>query len=452
MHMAPRTPDPFELDPAKRARQALNVLLEDKGSVPKSPEDLDVDAPDPRVDVETARQESVVLAKTAARDRARVLFFTTDVSILTKDADARKRLLDLRYVFAEVHVVLLAPKVEDTSIMRLAETVWVYPIGVAKWWKRLLEVYRLIEKELLFADELRADIVVGEDMFEAGLCACLIARKYGRAFQLHISEDFFDTEYVQSLSHPTIYKWVSWYVLTRATSVRTKSEAQLEAVQMINAELRAEAEVLPIYHDLTAWRDAVPALDLHERYPQFKFIMLHICRVRTRAHTKAIIDGAAPILGQYATVGLVILCDDHVRKEVEERAIALGLQDRIVCEPLPAETISSIKTANLVIHLSEDSSEDGAVLAAAAGRVPIIANINGIAGEIFDDGTSARLCLPEDIACVTESITMYLNDNRSRTTFGTAAQEAVFDRIPQDRAAYLETYAASVERSLRPQS
>lgn len=449
--MAPRTPDPFELDPAKRARQALDVLLDDKGSVPRSPEDLSIDA-DPRVDVETARQENVVLAKSVARDRARVLFFTTDISILRKDADARKRLVDLRHVFAEVHVILLAPKTEDASIVRLAETVWIYPIGGTRWWKRLLEVYRIIEKELMFANELRADIVVGEDMFEAGLFARLIARKYGRAFQLHISEDFFDTEYVQSLPHPTIYKWVSWYVLTRATSVRTKSEAQLEAVQMLNAVLRAEAEVLPVYHDLSAWRDATPALDLHERYPQFKFVMLHVCRVRTRSHTKAVIDGAAPILKQYRTVGLIILCDTLARKDIEAQAAALGLQDRIICEPLSSDTISYIKTANLLIHLSDDRSEDGVVLAAAATRVPVIANKNGVGGELFVDNTSARLCLPEDVACVTESITMYLNDNRSRTTFGIAAEEVVLEQVSQDRGAYLVAYAESVERSLRPQS
>ncbi|HEX4799411.1 MAG TPA: glycosyltransferase [Candidatus Paceibacterota bacterium] len=397
-----------------------------------------------------ARKESPVLEYVSERNSARILFLTKDTTVLQEQSPAFRRIADLRHTFAEVHIVLLNTRghEERPPVLRFFNNVWLYATESTSWWKIVFDARRLVEQQLSFGGGFRADAIIAEDPFESGLVACMIGKKYKRFVQLHIYDDVFDESYMSHMEYPTLYTWVMHYVFNNVSSVRTKTEFQRGGVIAFNSKLSADAELLPSYYNLSAWRDFVPTFSLRERYPQFKFIIVHISSMQKSSHTGEVLLGVSPLLRRYPTIGLVIVGSGPLRSAYEKQAIALNLHNQIKFEPTPNEILSHLKSAHVLVHLSEDGAEDEVVLSAAVNKIPLVANGQGIAGKLFVDGESARLCDPTDTACVTDSVNMYLNDNLARNQFSLVAYDTVFERIEQDYTGYLRAYRASIERSI----
>lgn len=461
------------IDPSKRATEHLNdalekgasdeehlVVLDEKlreykqpeveGAVSLRPEALETPAPKPAptINVNEARKEDQILPASSDRQTIRLLLLTKDISVMHEGSPAHKRIADLRSMFLEIHVIVLnlEGKEDEPQVVRLFENVWLYPTLSSSWWMMGYDAYKLAHAQLVFSGGFRADVIVAEDPFESGIVGWMLREKFDRPFQLHIYEDFFDNAFIDTQEHPTFYEWSVRYLLKRVQSVRTKTEFQKQAVVREYPDLEPGTDVLPNYYNLEGWRDFAPAADLHAQYPRFKFIMLHISSMRQISHTQDVIAGAAPILKRYPTIGLVIVGAGPLRSALEKQTLALGLGNQIEFMPMPAEALSLMKTANVFIHLSEDGGEDELILQASVVRLPLIANAEGLAGTLFKDGESARLCAPSDTACIADSINMYLNENQDRARYALNASEIVFERIEQDYGAYLKAYKGSIER------
>lgn len=406
--------------------------------------------PQPTIAVKDARSEAVVLENESNRQYTRLLFLTSDETVLNESSMSYAHIADLRKVFLEVHVVVLnvKQKAEETTAQRPFDNVWVYVTESTSWWKKGYDAYHMALTQLEFSGGFRADIIVADDLFQAGLAGVFLSKKFTRPLQVHVHEDFFDKEFIESQEHPSLYEWATEYILNRATSVRTRTEFQRQAVVHMRKELESVTELLPSYYNLEVWKDFVPTTDLHQKYPQFKFIMLHISAMNNSSHSSEVIAGASRLLRRYQTLGLVIVGNGPLRSHLERQVIALGLPNQIVFEPMPNEVLSYMKSANILLHLSENGDEDDIILSAATVKLPLVGNLNGLAGKLFVDGESACLCDPADNRCISDSINMYLNENQDRARFALTAYEIVFDRIEQDYGAYLELYRESIERSM----
>jgi glycosyltransferase involved in cell wall biosynthesis len=385
------------------------------------------------------------------RGSMRLLLITKDTAILAEGSAANRRIIDLRAKFPEIHVIVLAyreKRKEPVLVQRLFDNVWLYTAESDSWWTLVYDAYTVANTQLVFGGGFRADAIVAEDPFESGMVGWLLSRKHKRTLQLHVYEDCFDVSVIESQEYPVIYKWITRFVIGRAGSVRTKSEFQRRMIAEEYPKLEPVTELLPSFYDLNAWKNVVPTNSLRDRFPQFKFILLHVSSMRAGSRTSEVLSGVADMLRRYPTIGLVIVGNGPLRHHFEKKVIALGLQNQVEFEPVPVEIISYMKTANVYVHLTEDSSEDDLLLQAAVSKLPIIANSNGLAGKLFVHEESACLCAPGDAGCISNSLNRYLNENQERTRFALNAQEIIFDRIEQDYGAYLTAYANSIERSI----
>lgn len=413
-------------------------------------EDVEEMSKEETIAVADARAAAQVLDVGTGRRRARLLLITKDASHMQEGSESFRRMTDLRTQFLEIHVIVLTLKTleESTPVLRLYDNVWLYTTNSTAWWRMGYDAYQLALGQLTFSGGFRADIIIADDVFESGLSAWFLSQKVKRPLQLHILEDFYDPMFIEEQAHPTLYEWSTEFLLKRVRSVRTKTEFQRQAVVMENKNLEPFTEMLPHYYNLEAWRDFVPTFDLRTKYPQFKFIMLHISSMRTSSHAREVLVGAASILRQYPSIGLVMLGSGPLRAVLEKTTIALGLQKQIEFEPMPTDIISYMKSANVLLHLSEDSEEDNLILEAAVAKLPMVANGAGLAGKLFVDGESAALCDIHDVKCVEEGINRYLNRNQDRVSFARIASEVVFERIEQDYTAYVRAYSQSIERCI----
>jgi glycosyltransferase involved in cell wall biosynthesis len=457
------------LDPSVKAAEHLSSLMDEAGehedivildeelktrkeetpvSVEESVEEEVAPIPEARtVTAGAARVSDSVLEVVSERDSVRLLIFTKNVAMRQLGSLAQKRLLELSGIFAEIHVIILNEQAEETvPTVRLTENVWIYSTESVHWWKIGFDAYRIANEQLVFAGGFRADIVVAEDPFESAAAAHFIADKYDRPLQVHVLEDIYDEEFKDRDEHNIWRLFIARYVLHRADCIRTTSDFVRSRIVDEHPKLEQFTETLPVYYNLEAWRDMSPTINLKEKYPQFKFIILHVSSMQTKSHTPEVIQGIAPILRLYPTIGLVVVGNGPYRSALEKQVIALGIQGQVEFEPVPDEIVSHMKSSNILIHLSEDPNEDTVVLEAATVKLPMIASTASIAGTLFKNEESAFLCDGADPACVSYYTKSFLNDNQSRSRLAMNAQEAVFQRIEQDYTAYLLAYRSSIER------
>jgi glycosyltransferase involved in cell wall biosynthesis len=402
-----------------------------------------------RVEAEEARTADPLLSYTSDRNNIRLLFFTKDISVLNEGTIMQQRILEFARSFAEIHVIVLCIKKEAEAITaRIQDNVWLYTTGSRYWWKTMYDAYRLANEQLTFAGGFRADMVIAEDPFESGVAGHFIASHHERPLQVHVFDDFFDPNFKEREDQNGMKVSMAHFVMKRAESVRTNSEHLKEQILIEYPKLADHIEVFPIYHNLTVWRDLEPTFDLHERYPQFKFIILHISQMYAKSHSKEVIIGVTPILMRYPTVGLVIVGNGPMRADLEKIVLALKLEKQVEFEPMPTEIISHMKTANVLVHLSEVSEEDEVVLEAATAKLPMILGKSGLARELFTDGESAYLCANTDANCVSTHVNLFLNENQTRSKFALNAFGIIFERIRQDYGEYLTAYRRSIERGV----
>jgi glycosyltransferase involved in cell wall biosynthesis len=406
-----------------------------------------------RVDAREARKRDPVLTHVSNRDGVRLLIFTRDETILNAESLARTRILELSGMFPEIHIVLLTVRRRDDRVTaRIADNVWIYVTNSNSWWRMGFDAYNVAKEQLSFAGGFRADVIISEDPFEAGVAAYYIAEKFSRPLQVHVLEDIYDPAFKEADDENWIRQFMARFTLGRADCVRTRSEFLKERIIEEYKDLEGVTEALPIYHNLTTWRDISPSFDLHQRYPQFKFIILHVSGMQAHSYTDRVLNGAAFTLKRYPTVGLVIVGSGPMRAALEKQVITLGIQRQVVFESMQDDVISHMKTANILIHLSESAEEEDVLLKAATVKLPMIASASGLAGELFTDGESAFLCPQGDVGCISSRINTFLNENQARSRFALNAQEIIFERIEQDYGAYLEAYKTSIERCVAVRS
>lgn len=399
------------------------------------------------VSAAAARRSAPILETESSRTMVRLLILTRNVSIRELGSLAQRHMLELGQVFSEIHIIILNERDEDTvATVRLSDNIWLYSTESTTWWRTPLDAYRIAEEQISFAGGFRADVIVAEDPFECGLAGYFIAKKHARPFQVHVLEDIYEPAFEDRDEHNALRLFAARFVLPRAGCVRTLGEFVRASIVDEYPKLAAHTEMLPTYYNLRAWRDTVPTFDLKDRYPQFKFIVLHISTMQVHSHTSEVITAMAGILHRYPTIGLVIVGNGPLRSAIEKQVITLGIHNQVEFEPMPAEVISHMKTASMLLHLSEDPEEDQYVLQAATVKLPMVASIGSVANTLFVDGDSALLCQSADTFGAGKRVNTFLNENQLRTRLALNAQEVVFERIEQDYARYLEAYRNSIER------
>ena len=406
-----------------------------------------------QVSVDEAMTQRPVVEHTSSRQQARLLVCTRDVGMIADESMSQKRVLELAEMFEEVHVIVLnIDKSRRDERIRVSRNAWIYPTHSDAWWRTPFDAFRVAKAQLAFGNGFRADMVIAEDPFECGMVGYRIARKFERIFQVHVIDDFFDAHFAESAPYNDLRAWVAKFVLGKADCVRTRSAYLRDRIVESYPDLAGQAEVLPMHYDLEAWRDYVPQFDIHERYPQFKFILLHVSSMTDASRTEQVLLGAARILNRYPTVGLVIVGDGPQRDALERQIAEYDLAGKVIVESKVDELPSMMKTANLLLHFSTEESADLIVLRAAAAGLPMVVGESGIAGELFVDGESAYICPQDDPVCMGEKISHFLSENQLRARFALNAKTIVFDRVEQRYDMYVRAYKASIERCMAADS
>lgn len=401
-----------------------------------------------RITVKEAIAARPVLDIDTGRTKARVLFVTTDERALAAGSGLRNDYVKLASEFDELHVFCLVPRSGPAGFDRVGQNAWFYQVRAKSWWTLPWAARSAADEALTWNGVFRPDVVVGVDLFEAGLAARLIARRFDRPLQYHVFTDPFAPEYKRAAPDNAWRVRLAKFLLRRARSIRAKSAAIKEALQRQRRGLR-DIAVLPRFYNFSGIMGAAPTLDLHAKYPDFAFIMLAFGPLTADSRLHDLFAALNRLL-RNPRIGLVVVGDGPGKRLFLDKVKILGLEKSVAFQKEPEDLVSYLKTADLLVEL--DTSEDGEVriLQAAAAGLPIVALETDLRLDLFKDGQSAFLCPPGDLLCVSQKVSKFMNTASYRTLFSQNAADIAKNRIYEDPTMYDQALALSIESVLVP--
>ncbi|MCB9811693.1 glycosyltransferase [Candidatus Nomurabacteria bacterium] len=427
-------------DPARRAGAVLDHVLDTR---PKSVERIHK-----RVSIKEARRDRPIIDRDTGRTMSRVLFVTSDTRALEKGSSVQNHYMSLSSVFDEVHVLVLGGSTHARQEHRISQAAWVYSAPSAQWWLAPWRARQAALDMLVFSDTVRPDVVVGTDPYTAGLSAYLIASAFSRPLQIQVHEDFLAPTFKQADAHYKRKQRLARYVLRRTNSVRTATEV---LAQTINGKFKRIVDVatLPQYFDLQGLREAVPTFDVHERYKDFKFVILTYAPLTADSHLHAVITALRGLL-MSPRIGLIVIGTGPAKHLFQEKVKLIGIAKSVVFLERVEDTVSLLKTADLLIEAGATEEAEEHVLKAAAAGLPIVTAAVGRVETLFTDGSSAFICPVGDIDCLSKKTNQFLNQSSYRSLFAHTASEIVAARIDEDPVNYYRSYRDTIESIIVP--
>lgn len=395
------------------------------------------------VTVEEALRESAVYEVSSSREVTRVLFISQDESLLNPTKQSLDGYIDISDLFDEVHILILRQGIPAKNpVLRVAKNVWLYTAAAKDWWQTPAAGAALIERELVFADGFRPDIVVARDPFESTYLAKKIAEKYGRPLQVHVLEDYTAPAFLKKNRHNKWRRYLPRFTLRDVRSVRTATKQLRDLLQKRFAF--ENIATLPRFNNFEAVMQAEPTLELREKYKPFVFILLYIGKLSYESALHRVLDAARFGL-QNPHIGLVVIGDGPARREFEERAKTLGVREQVVFISEVKDDVPYLKSANvLVVPDVTEESEEVALRGAAAG-IPMVLARTPHREDIFADGESALLCDPESVDEFSIKLNILMNDIPLRRHLTETASEVIQSKFHEDPIRYRKAYRESIE-------
>ena len=400
---------------------------------------------------EMERTSSPLVERTSERNDARLLVITRDEGVFVENSASIIHIAEYAQMFAEVHVIVLTTrkKGEEAQITtRVGEDIYLYPTNSKSWWRTIGDAKRIAAKQLVFGDSFRPDLIIAEDPFESGMAGKALSTQYNRPFEVRASENFTDHSFGGLAPHNRWRKFMAHRVLPHASCIRTTSGFLKDVLSEEFPDVAGKIELLPIFYNIESWKTAPQTLNLKEKFPQFKLVLLHVSAMNDRSHTESVIDGLYYILRQYKSLGLVIIGEGPKRAAIEKKVKDYGLLSQVVFASNSTDVLSCMRSADILIHASSDPIHDDVILKGATVGLPMVCGNVGIAVEIFQNDESILLCPLDSPPCFGEKVNRLLNDNALRETLEINAQAVVDQNIVQDYSAYLRAYRESIELCL----
>ncbi len=288
----------------------------------------------------------------------KVLMISTDKNIFKEGSGVRERMIEYGGLVEELHIIVFAKKNFQFSVSNF-QNIFIYPTNSKSRWFYVCDAIKLGKK-------INADIVTAQDPFESGLAGWFIKRKLDIPLQLQIHTDFLSPYFAQDSILNRLRVFLAKFLIPRADCIRVVSER-------IRKSLKKECFVLPIFVDVEKIKNAPVKTNLHEKYPQFDFIILMASRLTKEKNITLAIKAVKEINDK--KIGLIIVGGEPEKKESSAN---------IIFEPWTNDLISYYKTADLFLLTSNYEGYGMTLMEAAAAGCKIISSDVGIAGEILE--------------------------------------------------------------------
>lgn len=345
-----------------------------------------------------------------------------DRTVFEDGGDARTRMLEYGALVKELHIIVFAKASLGLKSRQIAGNVWLYPTNSSSRWMYVFDAARIgrrlffvsmemnVGEEKFGLDEKFVELVTAQDPFECGLAGFLIAGKLRVPLHLQIHTDFLSPYFTAGSLLNKVRVLIAKSLLRRfGVSVRAVSERiKLSIAEKIKFPYGKfpNIVVLPIFVDVSLYKNTPAAFNIHEKFPEWRRIVLVVSRLeKEKGVDKALEIFAAIPVTNFSSAGLVVLGDGSQRENLFALAKKLGIADRTAfLGHLPLnELIACYKTADLLLVASRYEGYGRQIVEAAACGCPVVSYDVGVAPETLTYWNGA-ICAAGDITCMKRTV------------------------------------------------
>lgn len=343
-----------------------------------------------------------------------IIMLSTDRKIFENGSAVRERIIEYGTLFDELHVVVASKRSLRLKSEHIAPNIWLYPTNSLTSFLYPVKMYFLgnkIIKDKHF--EKTHTAITAQDPFETGLAGTLLAKKFNLKLQIQVHTDFLNPEFFESSILNRMRLHISAYVLPKADGIRVVSTKikKLIVAKMHLSEMKIR--VMPIFVDAKSIINLKPTVDIRQKYPQFKFVILMPTRFSEEKNLLFALDVFKMVLNKYPFTGLVFVGEGKMEKEMRQKVKALTMENSVIFEPWSRDVVSYIKTANLMLVTSRFEGYGMSIIEAGLSGCPVVASRVGVAEELVS-GINAEVCPVGDFECFVNSIISLIENNEKR--------------------------------------
>lgn len=399
-----------------------------------------VSTTEPTVPVSVARQEPVYTPQTG-RTKTRVLFVTTDLSVLTQTTKSLDGFTAIAEVFHEVHIMVLRTGIPAKHpVLRVAANTWLYTVTAKHQWQLPFMAWRMMQQELSFADGFRPDVLVARDPGVSALAVYGAGCFYNRPAQLHVLEEG---------GHVVSGVWARWarkWLMGHFQSIRVTTDVHARQIEAAYPDC-ADIGVLPRFRNYLGLFTGQQGTYLQQKYPQFNFIILYVGELTPTSTAFSAIDAVRAVL-RNPRVGFVMVGNGTGVMECERRATLLGIHDQVVIERRADDIAQYVSSADVLLVTDTDAAADEVALYGASAGVPMVLARTPLRNDVFVDGTSAFLIDDVRAARASDTLVQLLNDSQTRLVMRQRVRQVAESRLYVDPSAYQSSYRVSIESAI----
>lgn len=377
------------------------------------------------------------------------LVITADANVLREGSAAASAILEYEKLGSHVAVVVLNTRRNPYRARKVSDTLWVLPVNAWALWLAPLSAFRVIRRELFFQGHLQSDVISAHDPWLAGLTGWLVARRFGKPLQMVLNDDVLSQRYGrQSLSN-LFARILANFVVRRSDALYVTSESARAALADISDSLADRAVMARRVVDVAAIQNEPQRVDLHAKYPEYKFIMLVVAPLLRSQNIALAISALAGVLRLYPHAGLVVVGEGRARRSLKAFSSRLGISDRVAFEGWNDNLVSYYRTADVFLVTAPYEAYDDTIACAAASGCPIISTRVGIAPDVITDNESGFLCDATDVDRFTADTVLLIRKPVIRNKLKLNALTAIEDYMKGDPAERFRLYQVSLENAIK---
>ena len=372
----------------------------------------------------------------------KVLSIGTDKKLFEKESPVRARIIEHGTLFNELHIIVFTLAKQKFVSEKISDNVWIYPTNSLSRFLYPFSARALFKKEL---SEFAPDVITTQDPFETGLAGWLINRKVHTKLHVQIHTDFLSSYFTHNSFLNIVRVRIARWLLPKADAVRAVSLRVKQSLSAIDPKLPERTVVLPIYSDLSAFKNISKTVDLHKKYPQFSHIILMASRFTPEKNIGLALSVLRDVIVRFQNVGLIIVGEGPEKRYLQGLVLRYHLDRNVVFEPWQQQLAAYYASADIFFTTSLYEGYGLTLLEAAVSGCPIVSSDVGIASTVIEGGKNGFISTKIDKNNFVTLLLSILEKPELYASLKDHAKQYAEQKMAEPKTHYLEAYKHMLE-------
>jgi glycosyltransferase involved in cell wall biosynthesis len=363
-----------------------------------------------------------------------ILMISTDRNVFKEGSAVRERMLEYGSLAERLDIIVFSLRKLGFKEESLGSNVNLHPTN------SLSRLFYIRDAVKIGKNMAGSDIITAQDPFETGLAGTRLARLLHKPLQMQIHTDFLSPSFKGESLLNKIRVRMARKTLPQAAQIRVVSERIARSLADIDPSFTAKTRILPIFVDANKIKGQTIKIDLHQKYPGFKFIILIASRFTPEKNIPLALEALRRVVDHHPEVGMVLVGDGKEKAGLERSVREKGLEKHVVFEEWQSDLPSYYKTCDLFLSTSLYEGYGLTLVEALVSGAPIVTTDVGIAREILGPFSERCICAENDAPCMEAAILRVVENPSFAKEFREYSSAFVSDKLNSTKESYLGSY------------